>query len=315
MRITAYCLGYQHWTVLPHQLKDDFDRMKHCGFNAVAFSFSESEMRYARRTFELQVGLAHEAGLKVFVVPSRLGGRLAGAPLMPSIWLAQNPEAQIPVTEKGQDPLACLENEAFREWIKDFMETLLRDYPLDGIIWDEPKGLDVRSLHPDTIKRFGENPTVEQMENGFADFLEDLTAHCCGIRDDLEVTLFNMPHVSKSASLKLAALPGIDYAGFDGRLAPESFFHEKTRDAKTRAAQAWERTLEESRQTGKKTFILLENMLMPKTVMDEYEENLENFLANHRPDHLSLYFYGHNNEDPEGIYQIMKKAMRKHLPR
>lgn len=96
MIVTAYFLCHGHWTVIPHQLRENFEDMVECGFNTVAISFSESEMQYARRAFEIEVDLAHRAGLKVIVIPTRLGGRFAGAPLMPGIWISQHPEAQVP---------------------------------------------------------------------------------------------------------------------------------------------------------------------------------------------------------------------------
>ena len=104
--ITAFCLSYGHWTVIPHQLKASFKEMRDCGFNAVALSFSESEMRYSRRAFEIQVDLAHRCGLKVLVIPSRIGNRFAGAPLMPSLWLSQHPEAQLPDHHGFAGPIA-----------------------------------------------------------------------------------------------------------------------------------------------------------------------------------------------------------------
>ena len=94
--LTAYCLSYGHYTPIPKQWRESFLDMRDLGFDAVALSFSESEMRYSRRAFELQIAAAHEAGLKVFVVPSRLGGRFAGAPLMTSLWLTLHPECQVP---------------------------------------------------------------------------------------------------------------------------------------------------------------------------------------------------------------------------
>ena len=71
--LTAYCLSYGNWTVIPRQWTECFGEMSDLGFDAVVLSFSESEMRYARRTFEMQIGVAHKAGLKVFVIPSRIG--------------------------------------------------------------------------------------------------------------------------------------------------------------------------------------------------------------------------------------------------
>ena len=130
--LTAYCLSYGNWTVIPRQWAKSFGEMSDLGFDAVALSFSESEMRYARRTFEMQIAAAHQAGIKVFVIPSRIGGRLAGAPLMGSLWLHENPSACLP-----ENPgIACIESPEFREWSLEFIRTLIRDYEVDGIIWD-----------------------------------------------------------------------------------------------------------------------------------------------------------------------------------
>lgn len=84
-------------------------------------------MKYSRRAFDNQIDLAHACGLDVFVIPSRVGGRLAGAPLMPSLWLCDHPEAQVPGYFGFGGPIACLESMAFRDWIKGFVVTLLTD--------------------------------------------------------------------------------------------------------------------------------------------------------------------------------------------
>lgn len=313
MLVTAYCLAYGHWTVIPHQLEESYRDMVDCGFNAVAFSFCESEMRYSRRAFEIQVNLAKKCGLKVFVIPSRLGNRFAGAPLISSPWLIKNPEAQIPDYLGWTGPMACIENKLFQDWIKDFMSILLTDYPLDGIIWDEPKDESLVSHHPDTIAKYGENPTQADMEHSFVEFLSDLTAHCLTINPQLIITLFNQRYSSDRFTQASTSIPGIKYAGYDGNLSRQSFFHEEPEWHKYRVEEVWERTQAECRAAGKGTFALIENMLMPKEAINEYRENLDNYLANYKPDHLSLYYYAHNNEDPETVHGITKEMMKKHL--
>ena len=313
MIVTAYCLSYGHWTVIPHQLEESFREMADCGFNAVALSFSESEMAYSRRAFEIQVDLARACGLKVFVIPSRIGGRFAGAPLMPSLWLAEHPEAAVPGEAGFAGTVACLEHEPFREYVREFMTTLLTDYPLDGIIWDEPKQEQLISRHPDTLAAFGPEPTAEQMEDGFVDFLADLTAHCLSVRSDLTITLFNQLYSSERFTQASCAIEGIEYAGYDGNLTRQSRFHEEPEWTKYRIESAWERTQAECAAAGKKTFALVENMLMPESELAEYERNLDTYLQTHRPDHLSLYFYAHNNEAPAATHRITREMMRKHL--
>jgi len=311
--ITAYCLSRGHFTVIPHQLAENFQDMVDCGFTAVALTFGESEMCYSKRAFEIQVNLAKAAGLKVFVLPSRLGGRFSGAPLTPSIWGVEHPESQVPGFSGFNPPVACLENQAFRDWIKGFMTTLLTDYPLDGIIWDEPKHEKLISLHPDTRAWYGDHPTVENMEDGYVDFLRDLTAHCLAIKNDLLITVSNQKTSSERFTQATAAIEGISYAGYDGNLARESFFHEEPRWIKYRLESVWDRTVRECRQAGKKTWALVENFLMPSVAIPEYEENFEAYLQAYRPDNLGIYYYAANNEDPEAVHEITRRLMKKYL--
>lgn len=313
MIVTAYCLSYGHFTVIPHQIEESFRDMVDCGFTAVALTFSESEMVYSRRAFEIQVNLAHKCGLNVFVVPSRLGNRFAGAPLMPSLWLEQHPEAQIPDYLGWTGPMACLESEVFRDWIKGFMSILITDYPVDGIIWDEPKDERKISMHPDTLAAYGSNPTSEDMEDGCVDFLNDLTNHCLSVNPELCVTLFNQKTMTERFTLSSSSIEGIQYAGYDGNLSLQSYFHEEPACHKYRIESVWERTQRECIATGKGTFALIENMLMPKSEIPEYRNNLDAYLQNYRPDHLSLYYYAHNNEEPETVHQITRELMKKHL--
>jgi len=311
--ITAYCLCHGHWTVIPHQLEQDFADMRECGFDAVAMSFSESEMHYSRRAFEIQIRLAKKHGLKCLVVPSRLGGRFAGAPLMPSFWLAQNPDCLVP--NKTGWPVAALECANFINWIHEFMTTLITDYDLDGVIWDEPKAIDFVSKHPATLAKFGPEPTPEQMQDSFIEFLAGLTKLCLTIKPSLSITMFAQKTDPEYFTRKAAGIPGIEFHGYDGNLARQSFWHEKLEWRKYRIESVWDRTVAECRATGRKTFALVENMLMPAVAIPEYETNFAAYLQTYRPDHLSIYYYAHNNDDPERTHAITRRLMQQHLPR
>lgn len=311
MPISAYTLSFQNWTVVPHHIEENFRDLRECGFDSVCLSFSESEAQYARRAFELQVKLAHEAGLKVYVVPSRLGGRMAGAPFMPSVWLARHPEAAEP--NRSFLPMACLEHQPFRDWIRAFLVQLMKDYPLDGIIWDEPKGVEEASAHPDTRAKLGREPTVEDTWRSYCEMLTELNEACLAVRPELVITLFSQKTDPEGFTQRAAKLPHIQFHGYDGNLARQSFFHEEPTWAKYRIESVWERTVAECELGGKQPFGLVENMLMPSAAIEEYEANLDAYLQGPLPDHLSIYYYAHNNEDPEAVHAITKRLMRKHL--
>lgn len=209
--------------------------------------------------------------------------------------------------------MACLEAGEFRAWIKDFMKELLTSYDLDGIVWDEPKGMKLISNHPDTIAKYGPNPTESNMIDSFVNFLEELTTYCQSLKPGIIQTLFAQKTDSEEFTRKAARTKNIAYFGYDGNLARQSIFHEEPKWHKYRIESVWERTCLECQEAGKKTFALVENMLMPKAAIQEFKVNFERYLQDYHPDHLSIYYYAHNNEDPEETHKVIKMAMRKYL--
>lgn len=306
--LTAYCIGYGNWTVIPHQWDKCFGEMRELGFDAVALTFSESEKRYAQRTFELQVAAAHRASLEVHVIPSRIGGRLAGAPLMGSLWLNEHPEARLPEF----NAIACVESPEFRRWSREFIEGLVRDYEVDGIIWDEPKLADHLTSHPDAAAAFGKDYRAEDACRGFAELIGEWTAAARRIRPNLVMTIFNMPKTTPIFTRMCAQLPGIDYAGYDGGFSLQSYFHEAPTKHKPYLSESWRRTRDECAAAGCGTFALIENMLLPASEHHTFAGNLEKYLDTASPDHLSCYYYGHNNEAPEEAHRLVSEIISRY---
>lgn len=309
--ISAYCLDYNTWTCIPRHVKEDFEELKSMGIDTVCLSFSENDMAYARRTFEIIIDIAHNLGLKVFLIPSRIAGRFAGAPLMPSIWLAKNP--QYIVSDKCWLPAACVEAPEVRQWIKDFMKILITEYDIDGIVWDEPKEAYQISHHPATIARFGKNPTVEDMYVGFCEFFEDLTEYCHDLNPNLVQNLFCQATEPEFFTRMISKNPHISYFGYDGNLSKQRIFKEPATETKYRIESCWDRTISECAEAGKKTFALVESMHMPREEHANFEKAFDNFLTNYHPDHLSIYYYAHNADDPEGLQDIIRRTMKKHF--
>ncbi len=309
--ISAYCLDYHMWTCVPHQIEENFRELKEMGVDTVCLSFCESDMTYARRTFEIIIEIAHRIGLRVFVIPSRIAGRFAGAPLMASTWLVKHPQYQIP--DKYWMPIGCLECREVREFIKEVVGTLISDYDIDGIVWDEPKGTDLISHHPDTVKKFGENPTLENMADSFYDFFADLTEFCHKMKPSLIQTLFCQKTDPEYFTKKMATTPCIDYFGYDGNLCRQRIFKEQIFEGKYRIESVWDRTVEECAQAEKKRFALIESMHMPREEHENFEKAFDNYLSHYHPEHLSIYYYAHNADDPEELNEIIKRVMKKHF--
>ncbi|MFA6816291.1 MAG: hypothetical protein WCS73_08360 [Lentisphaeria bacterium] len=310
MLVTAYCLCHYNWVVRPRHIRENYEDIAQQGFNAVALSFSEDDAQYCQRTFEFHVNEAHKVGLKVLVIPSRLGNRFAGAPYMPSPWLAAHPEAQIPNFTSHLGAVGCVESPLFQEWIKGFMKKLLNNYDLDGIIWDEPKYTELASSHPDSIKVYGHSPTPDQVDDHFLDFFSDLCGFCATQKKDCIQTLFCSPSNREYFTSRAPKIKEISYAGYDGPLAPCSYFKEMPIKNKKYITDSWERTKRECKEAGVKTFALIENILLAATNIEEFSDNLHSYLKMASPEHIAFYYYGHNNEKPELIQKIVSDAIR-----
>ena len=306
---TAYCLSYGNWTVIPHQWNECFSEMRDLGFDAVALSFSESEMMYSRRTFEMQCELARSKGLKVLVVPSRIGGRLAGAPWMPSAWLLNNPQAALP----GYPGIANADSAAFQEWSCDFIRNIMTDYHPDGVIWDEPKAVQLAIPNPEALKKYGGKFGETEACLSMVELIEVWTKTVREVVPDALVTIFCMPHTPDIFSRRVFADPGIDFGGYDGGVSLVSFFHEEPRKNKPFLWETWPKTVDMCAESGNcGTFALIENMLMPASEHGNLVRNLSEFLSYAHPDHLGCYYYAHNNEDPETAHRLTMEVIQKY---
>lgn len=305
MFLSAYTLSYGNWTVIPSHWDSLFGEMRDNGFDAVDLSFSESEAMYSMRAIEQQIAMAHKHGLKVLLIPSRFAGRFAGAPFMTGNFMARHPEWALP----GKLGCGCIDVPEVVQASVDFIEMIIKSFDLDGLILDEPKEAETASSHPATIARYGHPGTVEEARLSMLEYLATLIAAAKNIRPDLSITLFNMPPVSPEFTSRAAALKDLDYAGFDGTLSRQSYFHEETFRIKASCLDLWPRICQEA--AGKcGTFILLENMLIPASEHDHYKQELYETLAHITPDHLACYYYGHNNEEAEYIQQVTMEAIR-----
>ena len=307
MFLSAYTLSYGNWTVIPSHWEHLFGEMRENGFDAVDLSFSESEAMYSMRALEQQIALARKHGLKVLLIPSRFAGRLAGAPFMASPFSCAHPDWMLP----GHPGCGCLDIPEVVEASVKFIELIVKNFDLDGLIFDEPKEAETPSSHDATIARYGHPGTAEDARNSTLEYLKRLLETAKQLRPGLSVTIFNMPHTSPEFTCRAAGLPGIDYAGFDGTLCRQSYFHEEPFQVKPTVRQLWRRIQQEA--AGKcGTFALLENILIPRSEHAVYESELEATLKEVQPDHLACYYYGHNNEDGEFIQQTMINAVRKY---
>jgi hypothetical protein len=93
--INAYYFRAHMYTLVPRQVREDMIWMADVGTDAVTIAVFEQDLYAARENIEVIHREAARVGLKLFAVPSRWGGQLAGAPKVPSMFTACHPETWV----------------------------------------------------------------------------------------------------------------------------------------------------------------------------------------------------------------------------
>lgn len=194
MLLNCYYYAPHNHTLLTKHLRADFGHMREMGVDVVSLCVQEEQLHnWHWRRLRNVVEIAHEMGLQVHAVPNRWCGLVAGWLDGFSSWTVEHPEtADRSTTRVGvSDP----KHPAVRAHFTEVLHVLLRNYPFDGIIWDEP-----RSSNP-----------------GLVSFLDEMAAYAKGIRPELTVSLFADSTRPETAP-QYALTRHIDYLGSDGHV-------------------------------------------------------------------------------------------------
>ena len=151
------------------------------------------------------------------------------------------------------------------------------------------------------------------MVDSFCEFFADLVKSCHELTPSLIQTLFCQATEEPAITRRLAKTPYLNYFGYDGNLSKQRVFHEPMAETKYRIEECWDRTVRECEEANIGTFALVESMCMPREEHDNFERSFDNYLTRCKPDHLSVYYYAHNADDPEGLNDIIRRTMKKHF--
>ncbi|RMG54347.1 MAG: hypothetical protein D6722_29135 [Bacteroidetes bacterium] len=88
----AYYFGAGYFTLVPENIRHDLDEMKKLGPDIVCIGITESDIKYNDGNIRFIIAAAHQRGMQVFAVPSRMAGITAGQPIEPPLFGYHHPE-------------------------------------------------------------------------------------------------------------------------------------------------------------------------------------------------------------------------------
>jgi len=308
--ISMYYLDGDPFVWQPKQLRADFEAMRRIGADSVCISVLESHTS----DYPGKVALARSAGLKVYAIPSRVGGFFAGWPKVASLFAARHPEYLV-LTRDGRfqgataGSVCCPNQPAFRAWFLEWLEKLLDESGVDGVVYDEPKEAHVpcwcpacRKLCPDQ----DEAARVRFREASVAGLLGEACRLVKRSRPDRTNILFVMPDATGHFKTRILEQPELDYFGNDGPVCHQG--EPEQTHQKTSLFDSVPAIFRLADQAGKKRFTLVETFSIHSGAMAELARNLPR-VAEWQADLYAFYFYGTGNQEPERVMELSAEAI------
>ncbi len=299
-------IAYFHPFLHPEVVKRDFDAIRAAGAGSIVYAIHEQEEQRWSRDLERGFSLAQDAGLKVYLSLGRYGNLFAGPSLVPSWYTFRHPQSRVLDRHGRYHEISCFNNLPFRRWLFKEIERYLRSYPINGILIDEPRGLEVtcfcsvcRALCPDVtdLERFRRRSMIE--------FLGELCSSVKRVDPALKTAIVLLPQ-DISLGEELAALPELDMIGCH-------LFWNLLNEDVCMVEQWGTNIVEIARRHQKRSQLWLQNFCLDAATEREFEQSFFHALSV-EPDSMGCYYYWRNNDNPARVWDTTRALLRR-IPR
>ena len=325
--IAAYYLNAHLYTIVPRHVRADMEWMAEIGTQYLCVGVLEQDLFAARENHALIITEAERAGMKVLAVPSRWAGLTAGAPKVPSLFSAANPDTWM-VNKKGttfvspnvSSVISSIHHPKTLQFFQDMLAELFRQHPtLAGFILDEPKAFNV-DKSPMAVAALGADAPLEAHLSAARDFYSKV-CHFAKERwpDKFTILFQKADHHSPAELAAGGGVVPLDYYGCDGRpwtreeddRFPHGGANSESGKGKILLSGVGQLFIDTARKVpGRKSFFLAENHNITSAMIDAIDRNYPAALAL-RPDIFAYYYYPRNVDEPDRAMEVIARHLRK----
>ncbi len=314
--LNAYYLRAHMYTMVPHQIKEDMKWMAGIGTNVVSIAILEQDLWAAVSNIEVICNAAEKEGMKVWGVPSRWGGLVAGAPKTPSLFSASHPDTWI--LKKDGTPLysdiSAVVSSIYHPGTLDFFcneaDDFLKKFPFDGLIWDEPKHVGSEDFSAAAIKTLGIASSYQERVKHYADFFSSVNSYLRKKHPEITLSLFNQAMVNDMVINTMASIQELNYYGCDGRPWSTADGGQLESAGKTLLDNG-PKFLDAAKANHVKSLLLMENHNLQSVDFPLLKKGIPKVMAMN-PDQLIYYYYPRNVDDPEKEMEIISATVKKY---
>ncbi len=299
--LSVYYFHGQDLCMVPRHVEEDVAWMRDHAVDGVFVGVHDADLKGGNT--QLVCDTIKAAGLDLWLIPSRLGGLMAGWHRGPSFLSVENPDwyardARMNIRQCLGPQLSVFHPQTPMGLAQVTSEMIKRFQPV-GIVWDELKSLNGEDHSPAAIEQLGRPAGPADMLAGTAACFGRTNALLKEQHPALKIACFIYAHSSQDHIDTCARIPGLDAFGCDGKCwepgecdEGEGAGHKVLLngvDARFRAA---------AHAAGLKHFTLLETQLLGATALDLTLDHLPAYLAE-KQDHLTYYYYPYGMARPD----------------
>ncbi len=299
-------VAYFHPFLHPDVVKRDFDQIRAAGATSIVCAIQEQDEQRWPRDLERGLLMAQDAGLKVHLSLGRHGNLFAGPVLMPSWYTFRHPQSRVLDRHGRYHEISCFNHQPFRHWLFKEIERLLRDYPVNGVLLDEPRSLEVtcfcpvcRALCPDVtdLERFRRRSMVE--------FLGEICSFIKRTDQHIKTTIAMLPQDLAQVE-DLIQLPSLDVVGCH-------LFWNALREDVAMVRTWGASVVGTTRQHKKRSQLWIQNFSLDEHAERELETSICETISV-EPDEIGCYYYWRNNVNPARVWETTSSQLRR-VPR
>lgn len=314
MLLNAYYFRAHMYTLVPRQVREDMQWMADIGTNIVSVAILEQDLYAGVSNVDIICHEAERVGMKVHAVPSRWGGVVAGAPKVPSYFSITHPDTWI-LDQNGHavhsgvsGVISSIYHPATSAFFMESLDTMMKQWPIAGVVFDEPKVLHTRDHSARARARHADGFSDERYVSDVAAFFGSLATHVKTRRGDALVSMFLFASEHQDVVETMATCENVDYFGCDGR--PWGLNDGGRTDGKADKVLLGraERFITAAKSNGKRGMVLIENHNMrveDNELMDRRMPEVLQLGA----DEVLYYYYPRNLEDPDANMAILARHL------
>ncbi len=310
--LNAYYFRQHSYTLVPRHLREDMEWIAAVGGDAITLSVIEQDLFATKYNLEHICREADRVGLKVFAVPGRWGGIVAGSPKVPSLFASQHPETWArnedgsPVTRPYCGPICSIHHPATGDFLRSTLTEMLTEFPIAGIVWDEPKVL-FRDCSDAAKQTLGATADWSTHLAAIAGFFDEIVSWAASVRDGVTNHMFLYADLPDPVIEVISAIPHLDSFGCDGR--PWTAEDGGRSDSSNAPSQknllpGAKRFMKAADARGKDGLILIENHALTNADVEIMDRRLPEVLQLGAK-HLIYYYYPRDVEDPDRAMDVI----------